>query len=158
MANRERYPFDETKFKPKQREAALALVEYEFSPKGQRKTKQEIADELGITRQCLHKWDTQDQNFINYKNYLASDFMDTKMAFVYSKLLESVDRGSVRAMELFMKRMGDLTDQTELTINAQQGGEAKSFEEKRQELLERLGKVEAKQDEVEGQEEAKEAE
>lgn len=129
------FEYDETKFKPLQREAAIALVEYEFTPKGQRKTKQEIADELGITRQGLHKWDTQDQNFIAYKNSLAADFTDSNTAFVYSKLIDSIGRGSVRGIELFMKRIGDLADQQELTIK-QEG--AMTFEERREDLMKRL--------------------
>lgn len=136
MADKHRFKFDESKFKPKQREAALALVEYEFTPKGARKTKQEIADELGITRKTLHNWDTQDDNFINYKNYLASDFMDSHMAFVYSKLIQSIDKGSVRGIELYMKRIGDLTDKTEVTF--EQTGDNKTFDERRAELEERL--------------------
>lgn len=129
------FEYDETKFKPLQREAAIALVEYEFTPKGQRKTKQEIADEIGITRQGLHKWDTQDKNFIAYKNSLAADFTDSNTAFVYSKLIDSIGRGSVRGIELFMKRIGDLADQQELTIK-QEG--AMTFEERREDLMKRL--------------------
>ena len=138
------FEYDETKFKPLQREAALALVEYEFTPKAQRKTKQEIADELGITRQCLHKWDTQDKNFIAYKNSIAADFTDSHTAFVYKKLLDSIDRGSVRGIELFMKRLGDLADQQELTIKTD--GNDKSFEERRAELMKRLGEEKMKDD------------
>lgn len=130
------FDYDETKFKPLQREAAVALVEYEFTPKGMRKTKQQIADEIGISRKCLHDWNTRDQNFIAYKNSIAADFTDSNTAFVYSKLLESIGRGSVRGIELFMKRIGDLADQQELTIK-QEGGA--SFEERREELLKRLG-------------------
>lgn len=130
------FEYDETKFRPMQREAAIALVEYEFSPKNARKSKQEIADELGISRQGLHKWDTQDKNFIAYKNSLAADFTDSHTAFVYKKLIDSIDRGSVRGIELFMKRVGDLADQQELTIK-QEG--VTSFEERRADLLKRLG-------------------
>lgn len=140
MADKHRFKFDESKFKPKQREAALALVEYEFMPKGQRKTKQEIADELGISRKTLHNWDTQDDNFINYKNYLASDFMDSHMAFVYSKLLQAIEKGSVRGIELYMKRIGDLREQHEVTF--EQDKDTKTFDERRAEILKRLGQNE----------------
>lgn len=136
MANKQRYGFDETKFKPKQREAALALVEKEFSPPGERKTNEEIANELGITRMTLYNWDTKDTNFIRYKRYLSDDFMDSQVAFVYSKLLESIDKGSVRGIELFMKRMGDLANKQEVTFTNQ--GEEQSFEDRRKELMERL--------------------
>lgn len=137
MSAKHTFKFDEARFKPKQREAAIALVEYEFMPKGQRKTKQEIADELGICRKTLHNWDTKDENFIAYKNYLASEFMDSHLAFVYKKLLDSIERGSVRGIELYLKRIGDLAEQNEITIR--QEGEVKDFDERRKELLARLG-------------------
>lgn len=136
MANRERYGFDETKFKPKQREAALALVEKEFTDKGYRKSNQQIADELGITRMTLYNWNNKDRNFIRYKRYLSDDFMDSQVAFVYSKLLDSIDKGSVRGIELFMKRMGDLANKQEISFSTQ--GENQSFEDRRKELMERL--------------------
>jgi hypothetical protein len=131
------FKYDESKFRPKQREAAIALVEYEFTPKGERKTKDQISEELGITRKTMHNWDTKDANFIAYKNYLASEFMDSSLSFVYKKLLESIDRGSVRGMELYLKRIGDLADQNEITIKTD--GDTKSFEERQAELLARLG-------------------
>jgi len=136
MANKERYGYDETKFRPKQREAALALVEKEFTDKSYRKSNEQIANELGITRMTLHNWNTKDTNFIRYKRYLSDDFMDSQVAFVYSKLLDSIDKGSVRGMELFMKRMGDLANKQEISFNTQ--GEDQSFEDRRKELMERL--------------------
>lgn len=135
-----RYNYDERKLKPLQREAALALVEYEFTPKKERKTKQEIADEIGITRQGMHKWETQDKNFIAYKNSIAADFTDSHAPMVYKKLLETIENGSVRGIELFLKRMGDLADQSEVTIKT---GEEVPLEERREELLKRVEEAQA---------------
>lgn len=132
-----RYKYDESKFKPGQREAAIALVEYEFTPKGERKTKQQIADEIGISRMQLYNWDTKDENFIAYKNHIASNFVDSHLAFVHKKLIDAIDQGSVRAIDLFYKRMGELTDQQEITIK--DGKDDASFEERKAELLARLG-------------------
>lgn len=145
MSAKHTFKYDESRFKPKQREAAMALVEYEFTPKGQRKSKQEIADELGVTRMTLHKWDKEDANFIAYKNYLASEFADSHLAFVYSKLIDSIGKGSVRAMETFLKRIGDLDAQTEITIK-QAGDGGKTFAEREQELLARLGEMQGNDD------------
>jgi hypothetical protein len=136
MSAKHTFKYNEALFKPKQREAAVEMVEYEFTPKGQRKTQDQISEELGITRKTLHNWNTKDANFIAYKNYLASEFMDTSLSFVYKKLLESIDRGSVRGMELYLKRIGDLADQNEITIKHE--GDAKSFDERQAELLARL--------------------
>lgn len=138
MANKHNFKYDESKFKPKQREAAIALVEYEFTPKAQRKTKGEIADELGVTRMCLYNWDTKDANFIAYKNYLASEFMDSHLAFVYKKLIESIEKGSTRGIELYLKRIGDLDQNSEITIK--QEGDV-SFEERKRALQERISKA-----------------
>jgi predicted transcriptional regulator len=131
------FKFDETKFKQGQREAAIAMVEYEFTPKGERKTKQQIADELGITRKTLHNWNTGDPNFIAYKNHLAGQFADTNLAFVYNKLVESIGNGSVRAMEVFLKRIGDMDTSSELTIKSGDG-DGQSFEERKAALMERI--------------------
>lgn len=139
MSNKQKFnqEYDESKFLPKQREAAIALVEYEFTPKKERRTKDQISDDLGVSRKTLHNWDTQDSNFIAYKNYLASEFMDSHVAFVYKKLIDAIERGSVRGMETYLKRIGDLDTHSEVTIK--QEGEGQSFEERKAALMERLG-------------------
>ncbi len=137
MSNKHNFIYDESKFLPKQREAAIALVEYEFTPKKERKTKEQIAEEIGVSRKTLHNWDTKDSNFINYKNYLASEFMDSHLALVYKKLIDSIERGSVRGIEVYLKRIGDLDTHTEVTIKDESD---KSFEERKAALLERLEK------------------
>lgn len=136
MANKHNFTYDESKFQPKQREAAIALVEYDFTPKSERKTKEELAEEIGVSRKTLHNWDKKDANFIAYKNYLASEFMDSHLSFVYQKLIQTIERGSTRGIELYLKRIGDLDQHSEITIN--QGDEGKSFEERKAAILERL--------------------
>ena len=138
MSNKHNFTYDESKFLPKQREAALALVEYEFTPKKERKTKDQLAEELGVSRKTLYNWDTQDSNFIAYKNYLSSEFMDSHLALVYKKLIDAIERGSVRGIEVYLKRIGDLDTHTEVTIN---DGSQMSFEERKAALLERLEKT-----------------
>ena len=132
----QRFQFDESKLKPKQKEAAVMLVEYEFTDKSERKTKEQIAEELGITRMTLYRWETGDENFINYKNYVASQFVNTHLPFVYKKLLEGIARGSMKGIELFLKRIGDLDDKTEITIEDKRNEQ--SFEERKAALLARL--------------------
>lgn len=144
MSAKGKFKFDETKFHPGQREAALLLVEYEFTSTKDRKTKQEIADKVGISRQLMHRWERQDPNFIAYRNYLASEYMDSHLAFVYSKLLEGIGNGSMRGIEAFMKRMGDMDTNSEVTIHS--GGDDKSFDERKAELLNRLGTDEDTED------------
>lgn len=156
MPERSRYRFDENKLKPLQREAALALVEYEFTPKAERKTKEEIAEEVGVTRMCLWKWDKQDDNFIEYKKYLAAQHMESYTALVYARLIESIDkRYSVKAMELFMKRLGDLNDNTEITIK-NGSDEDKTHDERLAELKKRLAVEDSEQAAEVAEAEAKE--
>jgi hypothetical protein len=136
VANKHNFKYDESKFLPKQREAAIALVEYEFTPKAERKTLDEVAEHVGVTRKTLYNWNHKDSNFIAYKNYLSSEFMDSHLAFVYKKLIDSIEKGSTRGIELYLKRIGDLDTHSEITIN---NGETQSFEDRKAALLERLG-------------------
>lgn len=147
MAERRRYKFDETKFKDGQKLAAIALVEREFTPKSERKTMEQIAEELGVARMTIYNWNTKDDNFIEYKKYLSAQTLDTHMPMVYARLLETIDkRYSVRAMELFMKRAGDLTDNSEITIKSGDEGD-KSADERLEELKKRLNLPEAEGEE-----------
>lgn len=140
------FNFDEARFKPKQREVALALVEREFADKKVRKTKQQIADEHGTTTMTIHRWENHDDNFIAYKNHLAGQFMDSRLAYVYTKLLEAVDGGNTKAIELFMKRLGDLDTRGELTVRNQKDDETQ--EERVAKLRERLASAEEDEDDA----------
>lgn len=135
-ANRRDFPFDESKFKPGQREAAALLVEYEFTDHKSRKSKEEIAEEAGVSRNTLHLWSTRDRNFIEYKNYLAADFFDSFLPLVYSKMIDGIKNGSMKGIELYLKRMGDLDSRSEVTIN--DGVENQTYTERKAALLERL--------------------
>ncbi|MDF1510783.1 phBC6A51 family helix-turn-helix protein [Robertmurraya sp. DFI.2.37] len=135
MAN-PRFQFNEARLREGQRLAAQLLVEYEFTPKGERKTKDQIAEEVGISRMQLHRWDTTDENFIAYKNYLASRVVDSQLSLVYSRLIDGIKNGSMKGIELYLKRIGDLNDKSEVTINTNSGDQ--SFEERKAALMERL--------------------
>lgn len=132
-----RYQFDETRFLPGQREAAVKLVEYEFATKDERKTKQEIADEIGVTRMTLNNWERRDSNFIAYRNHLAADFFNGYLPFVYKKMIDGIGNGSMRGIELYLKRMGELDSNNHLTIN-DMSDDNKTHDERKAELMERL--------------------
>lgn len=139
-ASRTDFPFDETKFLPGQREAAIKIVEREFTPKKERRNKRDLAEDLGVSHMTLYRWETRDQNFINFKNYIASDFVNSHLPFVYSKLIEGIDNGSMKGIELFLKRMGDLDNRSEVTLNAGQVGDDKTYDERKEDLMKRLNK------------------
>lgn len=139
MAINNRFLFDETKFRPGQQKAALLLVERDFVDKKDRKTQEEIAEECGVTRVTLWNWDKKDANFIAYKNYLASEMMNSQLSFVYSKLMDIIGEGNTKGIEMFLKRIGDLDTKSDVTINDKRGGDEASFDERKSALLERLG-------------------
>lgn len=130
------FKYDEARFKPKQREVALELVAREFADKKERKSKGDIAEEHGVTTMTLWRWENHDANFIAYKNHLASEFMDSRLPFVYAKLIEGITAGNTKLIELFLKRIGDLDTKTDLTINKSR--DEKTQEERLAELQERL--------------------
>lgn len=140
-----RYQFDESRLKPGQRKAALTLAANEFLPKKDRTPLNEIWEEAGVTQMTLWRWRNEDENFIAYKNYLASNMLDEHLPFVYGKLIETIGRGSVKGIELFMKRIGDLDTKTELTVREDDSKD--SPEERLARLKERLAAKESETEE-----------
>lgn len=135
-SNKKNYNFDESKLKQGQRRAAILMVEYEFEKDAsKRMTQQEIADEVGVHRSTIHDWNRNDANFIEFKNYLAATAMNAYLPFVYRKLIDGINNGSMKGIELFLKRIGDMDNRTELTIN---DGNDMSLEERQAELVKRI--------------------
>jgi transposase-like protein len=126
----------ESKLNLKQREAALMLVENELSDGDEKRTQEEIAEDLGITRMCLYKWRTQNREFIEYKNILADEFFSEKRAFVYRQLFKLIggSQPSVKAIDLYMRRHGLLTDKQ--VIEDHTTGGARTDEQLQKELKE----------------------
>lgn len=102
----------EAKLSPKQRQAALLLVEREFTPNDQRKTLDEIASEVGLSVRGLYKWRNENADFIEYTNLIADEFLSANRAEVYGQLMKLISgsQPSVKAIDLFMRRFGLLTE------------------------------------------------
>jgi Helix-turn-helix of insertion element transposase len=100
----------EAKLSIKQREAALLLVERELGDES--RTLDEIAQELGMSVRGLYKWRTQNKDFIDYVNLLADEFLESKRAVVYRQMMRLIEgpQPSVKALDLYMRRHGLLTD------------------------------------------------
>jgi hypothetical protein len=100
----------EAKLSIKQREAALLLVERELGDES--RTLEEIAQELGMSVRGLYKWRTQNKDFIDYVNLLADEFLESKRAVVYRQMMRLIEgpQPSVKALDLYMRRHGLLTD------------------------------------------------
>lgn len=102
----------EAKLSPKQRQAALLLVEREFMPNDERKSLDDIAAELGMSVRGLYKWRNENADFIEYKNMIADEFLSANRAEVYGQLMKLIKgpQPSVKAIDLFMRRFGLLTE------------------------------------------------
>lgn len=103
----------EARLSLKQREAALMLVENELSDTATKKTQEEIAEALGLTRMGLYKW-RQQKDFIDYKNMIADEFFAEFRPTVYKQLLRLINspQPSVKAIDLYMRKHAMLTDKT----------------------------------------------
>ncbi|MEH7457949.1 phBC6A51 family helix-turn-helix protein [Bacillus sp. JJ1127] len=105
-----------------QAQAAVKLVENSFAGRG-RKTLEEIAEELGISRTTLWTW-SQDVNFNRYKEALADQLLRGQIDLANGQLLALI-RGdftnnstpSVKALHLFYQLQGKLVNKTEVTTH-----------------------------------------
>src|SRR5690625_5255790 len=102
----------EAKLDARQRKAAYLLVENELRETSERRTADDIAEEVGVTRKTIWDWRTKNRNFIDYKNEIADDFLADKRDQVYGQLMKLImaSQPSVKAIDLFMRRHGLLTD------------------------------------------------
>lgn len=112
----------ESKLTAQQRKAAYLLVENELIETGEKRTQEEIAEEVGVVYKTLWSWKTQNRNFIAYKNEIADDFLADKRDRVYGQLMKLINapQPSVKAIDLFMRRHGLLTDRQ---VTEQVGGD-----------------------------------
>lgn len=106
----------EAKLTDQQRKAAFMLVENDLkSNKDDTKlTYEEIAEEVGVSYKTIWSWRTQNRNFIAYKNEISDDFLSDKRSKVYGQLLKLIEgeQPSVKAIDLFMRRFGLLTEKS----------------------------------------------
>jgi hypothetical protein len=107
----------EAKLDARKRKAAYLLVENELRDTGEKRTQEDIAEEIGVTYKCLWEWKTKDQVFIEYKNALADDFLSEKRAYVYGQLMKLIggSQPSVKALDLYLRRFGLLTEKQVIT-------------------------------------------
>src|SRR5699024_12551525 len=94
-----------------------------------------------VTRKPIRESCWRDRNFIVYKIYLAADFFDAYFPMVYSKMIEGISNGSMKGIELYLKRIGDLDSRSEVTVN-NGSNDNESFDERKAALLERLNESE----------------
>jgi hypothetical protein len=102
----------EAKLDARKQKAAYLLVENELMEAGEKRTQEEIAEEIGVTSKTIWSWKTTDPVFIEYKNAIADDFLSEKRAFVYAQLLKTISgpQPSIKGIDVFMRRFGLLTE------------------------------------------------
>jgi DNA-binding XRE family transcriptional regulator len=115
----------EAKLTEQQKKAAYMLVENDLkSNKDPLKlTYEQIADEIGVSYKTIWSWRTQNRNFIAYKNEISDDFLSDKRSRVYGQLLKLIEgeQPSVKAIDLFMRRFGLLTEKQIITTEDTSG-------------------------------------
>lgn len=102
----------EARLEGRQKKAALLCVERDFATEEERRTFDSIAEEVGVSRNSLYEWRTQNKAFIDYVNYLADDFLASERAFVYRQLMKTISgpQPSVKGIDLYFKRHGLITE------------------------------------------------
>lgn len=100
------------KLDARQQRAAFLLVEREMAATKDRRTIESIAEEIGVTPKTIYEWRRDNANFISYKNAIADQFLNEHRAHVYAQLMRLIDgpQPSVKAIDLFMRRHGLLTE------------------------------------------------
>ena len=106
----------ESKLKANQIKAAYLMVENELRETGDKKTMEEIAEEVGVHYKTTWEWRTKNKVFIEYKNAIADDFLSDKRALVYGQLMKLITspNPSVKAISLFLQNQGLLTNKTQI--------------------------------------------
>lgn len=126
----------EARLEGRQIRAALLCVEREFAPEEERKSFDEIAEEIGVSRMTMYRWRTGNRAFIDYVNHIADDFLASERALVYRQLMKTITgpQPSVKGIDLYFKRHGLITQQ--VAVESKDATSTRSNEEITQELEE----------------------
>lgn len=120
MSNTRQRKVLEAQLTPQQLRAAHLIVNNEWAEllneDGKKKTAQELADEIGIARSTFFEWKAQEL-FGAYVNYLTDIQLSSMRSEVNVQLMRAIRGGpngvpSVKALDLYMRRYGLLTDRT----------------------------------------------
>jgi DNA-binding XRE family transcriptional regulator len=113
----------EAKLDARKQKAAYLLVENELRETGEKRSQEDIAEEVGVTSKTIWSWKTTDPVFIEYKNAIADDFLSEKRAFVYAQLMKTISgpQPSIKGIDVFMRRFGLLTEK-QVVVNEDLGG------------------------------------
>ncbi|MFP7479461.1 phBC6A51 family helix-turn-helix protein [Terribacillus saccharophilus] len=138
---------------PTHAKAARLLVENQFRLKNERQTMDEIASEVGVSRQSIHNWQ-KNGDFIRYMDALSEQQLAIHKPMVDSQLMKAI-RGdaqnnglpSMKALELFYKLSGRLAERHEMFFSDKPTTRKAFTEEEYEAELEKLAKLAQKKDE-----------
>jgi transcriptional regulator with XRE-family HTH domain len=106
---------------PQQQMAAHLLIANEFAGK-EKRSQEDLAEEIGISRQSLHNWKTENIDFIRYTAALTDMKLDSYRSLVDARLMTLIEKGpsnngipSIKAIELYYKLSGRLVERKEVT-------------------------------------------
>jgi DNA-binding XRE family transcriptional regulator len=97
-----------------QAKAAYLLLINEFE-EGGRRTQEDIAKEVGVSRMQLYNWRTQNADFIAYQNALSDMHLEAYRSKADKKLMELVDKGYTKALDLYYTLLGRKITKSETT-------------------------------------------
>ena len=97
----------------------------------ERRTQEDIARELNVTRAALYKWRSL-EGFWSEVNKLIQDGTEQRMPRIWKSLLDKGLEGSVSAMRLLFQLRGELIDKHEVKADLE------TEDRKRDEILNKL--------------------
>ena len=106
---------------PGQRLAAELIVANDFAPKGEKKTLDQIAEEVGITDRQLYNW-RQNPDFTRYMAAISDNKLDNYRSLADSQLIKLIQGtsnngvASIKALELFYRLNGRMQDRQTLVV------------------------------------------
>lgn len=111
-----------TRLTPAQRKAAELIVNNDFAGKADKKTLEEIAEEVGISQRYLYTW-RQDPDFTRYMSAISDGELANYRSLADSQLIKLIKGTSnnglpaIKALELFYKLEGRLVDRSVVMSN-----------------------------------------
>ena len=123
MTNPRRKKALEAKLDANHKKAVYLLIENELLPKKEQRTKEDIAEEVGVTYKTLWSWSTRNKDFIDYKNLVADEYLEENRNRVNAQLMKLIDgeQPSVKAIDLYFRRFGLLTERKQIEIDSGEG-------------------------------------
>jgi hypothetical protein len=130
-----------------QKRVAQLMVDNEFgllTEDGKKLTVDEVAELGGIGRSSAFEWRKKSE-FRAYMSELAEGHLDANRAKVYASLMKLIDGGanglpSVKALDLYMRRFGLLTDR-QIVETGEEAQKRMISEAERQQALDKLDQL-----------------